>query len=156
MKDLIKLLDEHLEYVEHRIVDDELLITVKSNRQEVRCPYCGEISSKCHSLYERSAQDLPVMGKKTKLIFINRKMFCQNPNCSHKTFAERFDFLAFKSKKTERLVDKIIDISVHTSSISASRILKDGIADVGKSTVCNIIKKRTFDARQAECHKRMY
>ena len=86
---------------------------------------------------------LPIMGKKTKAIIENRKFFCDNPDCTIATFAERFDFLEQNGKKTKRLIDKIIeDISLNTSSVTASRTLKDGIAEVGKSTICNILKKR--------------
>ena len=85
---------------------------------------------------------LPIMGKKTKAIIENRKFFCDNPDCTFTTFAERFDFLEQNGKKTKRLIDKIIDISLNTSSVAASRTLKDGIAEVGKSTICNLLKKR--------------
>ncbi len=91
---------------------------------------------------KKSFQDLPIMGKKTKVIIENRKFFCDNPDCTFTTFAERFDFLEQNGKKTKRLIDKIIDISLNTSSVAASRTLKDGIAEVGKSTICNLLKKR--------------
>lgn len=106
------------------------------------CPYCGHASMRVHSRYEKSFQDLPIMGKKTKVIIENRKFFCDNPDCTFTTFAERFDFLKRNGKKTKRLIDKIVDISLNTSSVAASRTLKDGIADVGKSTICNLLKKR--------------
>ena len=34
-------------------------------------PYCGHASSKRHSAYERSFQDLPVMGMKSKTINVS-------------------------------------------------------------------------------------
>lgn len=142
MDEFIKMLDENLDYLEHEIVGDTVIIYVISNRNEATCPYCGAISNKEHSTYERSFQDLPVMGKKCTLIINNRKMFCPNPDCGHTTFAEKFDFLFPKGKKTKRLLDKIIDVSLNTSSITASNILKDGIVDVGKSSICNLLKKR--------------
>lgn len=70
-------------------------------------------------------------------------MFCNNPNCTHTTFAERFDFISNKGKKTNRLEDEIIRLSLNCSSITASNILNKGIANVGKSTICNILKKGT-------------
>ena len=82
------------------------------------------------------------MGKKTKIKIENRKFFCDNPDCGFTTFAERFDFLAQNGKKTKRLIDKIVDVSLSTSSVAASQTLKNGIADVGKSTICNLLKKR--------------
>lgn len=142
MDEFIKMLDEHLDYVRHEIAGDTIMIHVISNRLEVICPYCNTPSGKAHSTYERSFQDLPVMGMKTQIMIGNRKMFCLNPDCSHTTFAETFDFLQPKSKKTERLLDKIVDISLSTSSMAAADILRDGIVDVGKSTICNLLKKK--------------
>jgi transposase len=142
MDEFIKMLDENLDYLGHEILGDMVIIHVASNRKEVQCPYCGGISNKRHSTYERSFQDLPIMGNKCKLVINNRKMFCPNPNCGHTTFAEKFGFLLPKGKKTKRLLDKIVDVSLSTSSVAAANILKDGIVNVGKSTICNLLKKR--------------
>ncbi|MCI9324118.1 MAG: transposase family protein [Lachnospiraceae bacterium] len=113
MDEFIKLLDPSLDYISHEIIGDTIFIRVASNREEAVCPYCGHASSKRHSAYERSFQDLPVMGMKSRIIIENRKMFCTNSECGHKTFAET----------------------------------KDGIADVGKSTICNLLKKRYTPSR---------
>lgn len=142
MDEFIKELNADLDYLAHEITEDEVIIYVASNRKSCKCPYCGCDSTRVHSRYEKSFQDLPVMGKKTKIIIENRKFFCDNPDCGFTTFAERFDFLKQNGKKTERLIDKIVDISLNTSSITASRTLRDGIADVGKSTICSLLKKR--------------
>lgn len=142
MDEFIKELDKNLDYLEHEITTDEAVIYVASNRKICTCPYCGTDSARVHSYYEKSFQDLPIMGKKTKVIIENRKFFCDNPDCTFTTFAERFDFLKQNGKKTKRLINKIVDISLNASSIAASKTLKDGIADVGKSTICNLLKKR--------------
>ena len=142
MNEFIKELDANLDYLDHETTEDEVILYVASNRRSCRCPYCGCVSERIHSCYEKSFHDLPIMGKKTKIIIKNRKFFCDNPDCTFTTFAERFDFLKQNGKKTKRLIDKIVDISLNTSSVAASKTLKDGIADVGKSTICNLIKKR--------------
>ncbi|MDR1617215.1 MAG: transposase family protein [Syntrophomonadaceae bacterium] len=69
-----------------------MFITVRPNRQELICPYCATPSTKVHSCYPRKFSDLPIQGKKVTIIIENRKMFCQNPDCGHKTFAEKFCF----------------------------------------------------------------
>lgn len=142
MDEFIKLLDPGLDYISHEIIGDTIVIRVASNKEEAVCPYCGCTSTKKHSVYERSFQDLPIMGMKSRIIINNRKMFCTNPECSHTTFAEAFDFIKPKAKKSNRLLDKIIDVSLNVSSLNASDILKNGIADVGKSTICNLLKKK--------------
>jgi len=143
MDEIVKMLDENLEYVIHKIIGDTIFINVVSNRDSVICPYCGTHSSKIHSHYERSFQDLPIQGKKVKIILTNRKFFCNKPDCEHTTFAESFDFLKFKAKKTKRLENEIINISMNVSSLTATDFLKESVADVGKSTICNLLKKRS-------------
>lgn len=142
MNEFVKLLDENLEYVHHEFIEDTIYIYVISNRKEVVCPFCGKPSTKVHSHYKRSFQDLPLLGKKVVIVLDNRKMFCHNPECQNTTFAETFDFLSHKAKKTKRLEDEIVSISMNVSSLTASDILRNSVADVGKSTICNLLKKR--------------
>lgn len=156
MDEFIKELDKNLDYLEHEITADDVVIYVASNRKICTCPYCGTDSNRVHSSYEKSFQDLPIMGKKTKIVMENRKFFCDNADCRFTTFAERFDFLKQNGKKTKRLIDKIVDVSLNTSSIAASRVLRDGIADVGKSTVCSLLKKRYAGSREAARHKSLH
>jgi transposase len=118
MRDIIEKLDENLVYVNHEITDDCITIYVVSSRDEVSCPYCGKVSSRIHSVYERSFQDLPVQGQKAYVSVANRKYFCDNPACTHTTFAESFDCLKPKAKKSGRLVDEIMKISLEVSSLS--------------------------------------
>lgn len=147
MNDFIKLLDENLEYINHEIIDDTIKIWVESTLDEVECPYCHKLSTKVHSRYERSFQDLPMQGKKVVIIINNRKFFCHNKSCTHKTFAQTYSFLSHKGKKTKRLENEIINISMNVSSITASNILRKSVAKVGKSTICNLLKKRNINNR---------
>ena len=147
MDDFIKTLDECLDYVSHEIIDDFIYITVKSNRQEPVCPFCGTPSSKEHSSYPRGFQDLPVMGKKTIILIDNRKIFCINPDCNHKTFAERFSFLSDNAYRTNRLEDEILRVSLNCSSIAASALLSESTAIIGKSAICKLLKKNRSKRR---------
>ena len=53
-------------------------------------------------------------------------MLCVTPDCPHTTFAETFAFLPPKGKKSRRLQDKIIELSLNVSSLTASELLKGG------------------------------
>lgn len=142
MDEFVKFLDEDLKYLKHKIVDNIIYIYVESTRSEVQCPFCGHMSSQVHSTYERSFQDLPMQGKKVIIIIQNRNMLCNNPDCDHTTFAERFIWLSYKAKKTQRLEDEIVRLSVNCSSIAAARFLNKNTVAVGKSTICNLLKKK--------------
>ena len=142
MNNLVKLLDENLEYHEHTLDGDTIYITVFSNRKEVICPFCGTSSTKTHSTYEKSFQDLPIQDKKVIIRLMNRKLFCQNSSCERKTFAERFEFIDFKGKKTHRLENMIREVALNCSTISASNTLKRNVVDVSRTTISNLLKKQ--------------
>ena len=144
MDDIIKLLDQNLTYVHHRIEGDVMYIYVESSRDSLECPYCSQPSTKVHSRYERSFQDLPIQGYKVMMVLNNRKFFCKNTDCTHTTFTETYSFIRHKAKKTIRLEDEIVRISTNVSSVAASKIVKKQIANVGKSTICDLLKKRNI------------
>ena len=141
MDEFIKGLDADLRCLRHEVIEDTIYMYVFSIREKPACPYCGKSSSRVHSKYERSLQDLPIQDKKLVVVINNRKMFCDNPKCKKTTFAQTYEFLSPKGKKSKRLLNRITDISLNVSSITASSLLRDGIADVGKSTICNMLKK---------------
>ena len=150
------MLDESLNYLAHEIFDEYIIVVVESNRDEVPCPYCSKVSSRVHSTYERSFQDLPIQGKKVYISIINRKYFCDNRNCPNTTFAESFEFLKPKSKKSERLINEIMKLSTEVSSVTASRMLKDGVVDVSKSTICDMLKKNNKSVGQGKRRESMH
>ena len=86
-------------------------------------------------------KDLPIQGKKVKIHLLNHKYFCSNHKCAHKTFTERFAFFEPKATRTNRLQEEILRVSLTQSSVAASRYLRSSVADVGKSTICNLLKK---------------
>ena len=138
---LITLPDEHLRYVSHESGSGRIIIHVESTRTKALCPYCGTISDKIHSQYERTIHDLPIQGQKTCLHMRNRKYFCANNECDHKTFAEQFSFYEPKTFRTKRLQEEILRVSLTQSSVSASRYLRGSVVDIGKSAICELLKK---------------
>lgn len=141
MEELICQLDENLQYESCEIEGDEVHIRVSSSRRTASCPYCGNSSQHIHSRNVRTLKDLPMQGKKVKILLEQKKYFCINEACAHKTFAERFDFFEPKATKTTRLQEEILRVALTQSSMSASRYLRSSVAAVGKSTICNLLKK---------------
>ena len=142
MQDLITELEKELRYLRHEIQDGRIVVEVESIRERVACPYCGKISEKVHSQYERKLQDLPMSGKKVRIVLRNKKYYCANEGCAHKTFAEGYEFFERRATKTKRLQKEIERVSLTQSSVSAARYLRGSVAEVGKSTICALIKKR--------------
>jgi len=141
MEELIRALDENLYYDFYEIQGEELWIYVNSSREKANCPYCGQPSEQVHSRRVRTLKDLPIQGKKVKILLEQKKYFCKNKECAKKTFAERFTFFEPKATKTNRLQKEILQVALTQSSVAASRYLRSSVAAVGKSTICNLLKK---------------
>ncbi len=144
MQAFVSALDENYHLDGYRIKDKTVILKISSVHKELKCPYCNTVSHKVHSTYERAVQDLPMQDKKVILLVRTRKMFCDNTQCSKKTFSERHAFVDSKGQKTIRLEKRIIDESIQLSSVSASNILKSENIDVCKSSVCALLKKNAF------------
>lgn len=138
MNDIVKLLDVNLNYLEHTIAEAIIYIFIESILESDVCTFCGTLSSKIHNNYQRSFQDLPIQGKKVEIIINNRKIFCHNEDCEYTTFAQRFSFINYKSKKTKSLENEIIQLSLNCSSIIATKHLNKNAVKIGKSTVCHL------------------
>ena len=75
MDELIKILDKNLTYLNHEILEDTIYIKVTSSRESFVCPSCKKESTKIHSHYTKTFQDLPIQDKKVIIILDNRKFF---------------------------------------------------------------------------------
>ncbi|GHT99173.1 hypothetical protein FACS1894142_6450 [Spirochaetia bacterium] len=140
METQLTLPDEQLQFVSSEVIGDTIEIKVASKRTTPTCPYCGTPSDNVHSHYTRILQDLPIDGKKVKLLLHNVKYRCLNTDCAHTTFAEAFDFYDPKATVTKRLKAEIIRIAGTMDSVSAANYLRETVAVVGKSTICALLK----------------
>jgi len=131
-EEIVKPLDKNLECVRYEVKSDRIAIWVKSSKKGAVCPYCGTPSTRVHSIYERTIQDL---------LMLCTKMFCDNENCSKKRFAGTFELVNSRGKMTKRLEEELVKTSMNMSSIQASRLIIENIADIGKSSICNLLKK---------------
>jgi transposase len=141
MEELIVLLDKNLNYEGYEVHGEELFIYVSSLREIADCPYCGQPSTHVHSHKVRTLKDLPIQGRKVKILLDQRKYFCKNKSCAKKTFAERFAFFEPSATTTNRLREEILRVALTQSSVAAARYLRNSVVKVGKSTICNMLKK---------------
>lgn len=116
-------------------------IRIQSNKEELKCPFCGSKTVSVHSVYQRELQGLPLQDKQAILLVGTRKMLCKNPEYPHKRFAETHLFAGQKQKKTNRPVRKIIHTSTRLSSMNVSRLLKSDNDTAYKSSIYSLLKK---------------
>lgn len=93
------------------ITAEEITFMVISTQPQGLCPLCGEATSRVHSRYERTLQDLPCSGVRVRLRLQVRRFFCAKPTCSRQIFSERVPALteAF-ARRTNRLRDAFLEV----------------------------------------------
>ncbi len=88
-------------------------LTVVSLQAEAVCPKCGRKSSRIHSRYRRQVADVPCAGIPVQWTLTAQRFFCDNPDCSKTTFAERLpQVVAVWSRRTQRLLTTQQNIGV--------------------------------------------
>ncbi len=144
MQEFIDSLDKSYKLEEYIFKKDMIVFRISSKDIKLKCQYCGAVSSKVHSSYEREIQDLPLQNHKVILLVKTRKFFCSNDKCNKKTFSERHPFVDVSGKKTNRLVSNILRKSTQLSSMKASEILHQENIDISKSSICVLLKKNAI------------
>lgn len=138
-----QLYPSNIKILSTNIDKDKVFITAKSLTRTQCCPYCGASTSKYHSTYERTLQDLPVLGKKTVIKLKAHKYYCMNDECITKQFCETVDdFCSCQRRMTTRLEDFIAILAVNSSCEGAARICKYmGITTNGDSIIRLLLLK---------------
>jgi transposase len=99
----------------------ELIVSVKSIA--AICPFCGTLSSRVHSHYQRALADLPCAGWSMRLLWTVRRFFCDHPECPHVTFSEQVPSVACRyARKTNRLVQQQTGIAFEVGGEPGSRL----------------------------------
>jgi hypothetical protein len=70
-----------------QIVQGETILTIIAHATSTTavCPTCQQVSNYVHSYYIRSPQDLPVSGRRVRLVLQVRRFRCQNQQCPRQT-----------------------------------------------------------------------
>ena len=71
---------------------DELLVGIETIRQAAGCPACGVIARTKDRL-RVVVRDLPVFGRRVKLVWSKRRFSCPEPDCPQRTLTECSDEL---------------------------------------------------------------
>jgi transposase len=124
-------------------------LVAASASQSAICPYCQTFSKKRHSVYVRKPQALPCADASIHLRLSVNRYFCQNPSCSHKTFAERIpELVDFYSRRTTTLEALLKGIAFEMSAETASRVCTRLKIQMSPDSLLRLIRKTDIDQKQ--------
>jgi transposase len=123
------------------IDEDSIIFSLEPIKESSRCPECGKTAHRVHSVYIRTINDLPVFNYKVRLKVRARRFFCDNITCQRKIFAERLQGLPGRySRKTTRLAEALLKLSMTTSAEAASKIAKHIANGTSPNTLLRLIR----------------
>lgn len=127
-------------------------IKMRSKTHSSKCPECGHETATYHGTYLRKVQDLPILGKSTRLYITAHEYTCNNGACSKVTFVEDFDgFLSYYGRMTERCADFICTLAMETSCEGCARICRAMNLQISGDSVIRLLTKRYRLEPVSEC-----
>ena len=100
--------DSLLEITDVLVEHDSIHLFVRCCNNHGICPYCGTLSDKVHSKYDRTLVDLSILGKVVTIHMASRKFFCSNAECRKKTFAEQPGNEVFRYRRRTRRCEMLV------------------------------------------------
>jgi len=124
---------------------DSLILAVRSEAAEPRCPLCATASSRIHSRYVRHVADLPSAGRKVRLRLLTRRFTCEAPHCRRRIFAERFgeDVVPLRRRRTARLEHIVHHLGLALGGRPAASFAKRLMLPVSNDTLLRVVRRRT-------------
>jgi transposase len=122
---LVKIfLPPSLDLLLHQIIVDssELTLMMISSRLEAHCPLCGQPTTRVHSRYTRTLQDLPWSTLRVRVCIQVHRFFCENASCARRIFTEQLPELAERyARRTHRLREALLALGWALGGEAAAR-----------------------------------
>lgn len=134
-------------------VDETLTVRLHSTESEGTCSGCGSTSTRLHSRYYRTLSDLPMSGRRVRLLVQVRRFFCPNRACRLKTFAERFPELARPhAQRTLRLQHALEQLGLALGGAAGARQGQQFGLQISPDSLLRLIRQQAVPARPRATH----
>jgi transposase len=141
----------HLEQLP--VTEERITFLVRLTTESGRCPDCQVASSRVHSRYQRTLEDLPSSGLPVQVRLQVRRFFCDNPSCLRKTFAEAPSDLAVRyARKTVRLTDMLRQLGFALGGEQGARLATILGMSCSADTFLRMIRKTALRVHATPTH----
>ena len=122
--------------------DDGFIIAIRGTADVGCCPACGCVCSRVHSRYRRRLSDLPAAGVRIALILRTRRFFCDVEACAQRIFAERFEAVEPRARRTTRLDDVVHCLAIALGGRPAASLSRRLNVVVSNDTMLRMVRRR--------------
>lgn len=124
-------------------VGDETCILLSRTNATAACPACGRMSRTVRSRYCRQVADLPLSGRRVRLLVRTRRFACDAVLCGRQIFAERFgDVLPPYARRTGRLEHVVHHLALALGGRPAARFAQRLMLPVSNDTLLRVIRRQ--------------
>ncbi|MBD9524718.1 ISL3 family transposase [Ensifer sp. ENS02] len=124
-------------------IDDETCILLSRAGATATCPACGRMSRTVRSRYCRQVADLPLSGRRVRLLVRTRRFTCDAVLCGKQIFAERFgDVLPPYARRTGRLEHLVHHLALALGGRPAARFAQRLMLPVSNDTLLRVIRRQ--------------
>ena len=117
-----------------------------SEQTNLTCPDCGQAASRVHSHYTRTLSDLPWVNRRVRLIIQVRRFFCDNRDCTRRTFTEGLTGLAGpRARRSERLADTQRQLGLAVGGEAGSRLASRLTMSTSPDTLLRLVRSTPSD-----------
>ncbi len=130
-----------LETWAHEPAQPTITLILRSRQRTIRCPLCCRRASRVHSRYERTLADLPWGEHAIVLRLRVRRLFCDNPHCERRIFAERLPGIAAPwSRRTARLTGRLTSVGLALGGAAGARLSRELLVPTARNTLLRLIR----------------
>ncbi|WP_166512485.1 ISL3 family transposase [Desulfallas thermosapovorans] len=116
-------------------------LVMEMTRPTATCPFCGKVSNKARSHYERTINDMSWCGIPVVIRFTARRFACVNADCPQKIFCERVpELVPAYGRRTTRFTETVTALGYTTSAEAAARLARDLGLSISADTVLRILR----------------
>lgn len=138
--DALLLGEADLHIDDFSIEANTIVLTVTSTQGQPNCPKCSQSSNRIHSSYVRAVTDITWATFAARWRLRVRRMFCDNPDCSRKTFVERLACVPPRARRSARLFQSQQAIAFARGGEAGARLSKKLHMPVSPDTLLRMIR----------------
>ena len=140
---VLELLLPHLAGVmveDAQVIGAGLVIWARVGAGRAACPWCGGVSARVHSRYQRRLADAAIGGRKVVIRLAVRRFFCGAPGCPAATFAEQVEGLTTRYARRNPLLAAMLGaVAVALAGRAGARLARALSVVASRSSLLRLV-----------------
>lgn len=117
-------------------------IEARTSADVVSCPDCGGASARVHSRYPRHLADAGVGEREATLVLTVRRLFCDQPGCGRRTFAEQVPGLTIRhGRRTAPAAGVVESVAMALGGRAGARLIDRLALPTSRMTLLRVIRR---------------